>query len=93
VYSIVYTVYTIGDVRVERAFVCVTTSPPSVQRVLEEIKAVEGVESAHMVFGAYDVCFSVKRESLDKLKHILSERIKKINDVRAILTLFSAKPE
>ena len=77
----------------QRAFVCVTTEPSSVQKVLEEIKAVEGVEFAHMVFGAYDVCFSVKKENLDKLKHVLTEKITRINDVRATLTLFKAGPE
>jgi DNA-binding Lrp family transcriptional regulator len=76
-----------------RAFVCVTTQPASVQKVLEEIKAVKGVEEANMVFGAYDVCFNVKEENLDKLKHILTENIPRINDVRATLTLFMAGPE
>ena len=79
-----------GDVKMERAFICVTTEPSSVQKVLKEIKAVEGVEEANMVFGAYDVCFSVKEENLDKLKHVLTENISKINDVRATLTLFEA---
>jgi DNA-binding Lrp family transcriptional regulator len=72
----------------ERAFICVTTEPSSVQKVLKEIKAVEGVEQANMVFGAYDVCFSVKEDNLDKLKHVITENISRINDVRATLTLF-----
>ena len=72
----------------ERAFICMTTEPSSVQKVLKEIKTVEGVEQANMVFGAYDVCFSVKEENLDKLKHVINENISRINDVRATLTLF-----
>jgi DNA-binding Lrp family transcriptional regulator len=78
---------------VERAFVCVTVNPPAVEKVLEEIKAVEGVESPHMVFGAYDVCFNVKKESLDKLNYVLAEKITRINDVRKTLTLFRARHE
>ena len=74
----------------ERAFVCVTTKPTSTQKVLEEIKSVDGVESVHAVVGSYDVCFSVKNESLDKLKYILSEKIAKMMEVRATLTLFQA---
>lgn len=76
----------------ERAFVCVTTRPPAVQKVLEEIKAVEGVESVHRVSGAYDVCFSVKKENLDNLKYVLAEKIDRMKDVRAILTLFRTEP-
>ena len=77
----------------QKAFICVTAKPASVQKVLEEVKAVEGVEEANMVFGAYDVCFSVKKENLDELKHVLTENISRINDVRATLTLFNAGPE
>jgi len=77
----------------QRAFVCVTTKPSSVQQVLGEIKAVEGVEEANIVFGAYDVCFSVKKENLDKLKHVLTEKLTRINDVRATLTLFKVESE
>ena len=79
-----------GDVKMERAFICVTTEPSSVQKVLEKIKAVEGVEFASMVFGAYDVCFSLKEENMEKLKHVLTEKITKNNDVRATLTLFES---
>jgi DNA-binding Lrp family transcriptional regulator len=82
-----------GDVCVQRAFVCVTIEPPSVQKVLEEIKSVEGVEEANIVFGAYDVCFSVKKENMDKLKHVITENIPRINDVRATLSLIVEEPE
>jgi transcriptional/translational regulatory protein YebC/TACO1 len=73
----------------ERAFICVKTEPSSVERVLENIKAANGVEFANMVFGAYDVCFGVKEENLEKLK-ALTEKITKNNDVRATLTLFGS---
>jgi DNA-binding Lrp family transcriptional regulator len=73
---------------VERAFVCVTAKPALKQKVLNEIKAVEGVESANSVVGPYDVCFSVKKESLDKLQYVLSEKITRMTDVRETLTLF-----
>jgi hypothetical protein len=70
----------VGDVLMQRAFMCVKTEPSSVERVLEKIKAVKGVEFANLVFGAYDVCFSVK----------LTQNITNNNDVRATLTLFEA---
>ncbi len=74
----------------ERAFICVTTESSSVERVLEKIREVKEVESANMVFGAYDVCFSLKGENLDKLKNVINEKIAKIEDVRGTLTLFEA---
>ena len=71
----------------ERAFVCVTARPPSVQKVAEEIKAVDGVESTYVMAGAYDLCFDVKKDNLDELKYVI-EKIARMNDVRASLKLF-----
>lgn len=71
----------------ERAFICVKTEPSSVEKVLDKIKAVKGVEFANLVFGAYDVCFSVKDENLEKLKE-LTRNITKNNDVRKTLALY-----
>lgn len=64
-----------------------TTEPPSVEKVIEKVKAVEGVEKAEMVFGAYDVCFEVEEENMEKLKHTITRQIPRIDNVRAILTL------
>ncbi len=78
----------------EKAIVCVTVNPPAVERVLEEIKAINEVESVDMVFGAkYDVCFKVKEENLDRLKRVLSEKIAKISNIRSALVLFEQTSE
>ncbi len=78
----------------ERAIVCVTVNPPAVERVLEEIKALNEVESVDMVFGAkYDVCFKVKEESLDRLKRVLSEKISRISNIRFTMVLFEQASE
>jgi DNA-binding Lrp family transcriptional regulator len=71
----------------ERAFVCVTARLPSMQKVVKEIKAVDGVESTYVMDGAYDLCFDVQEDNLDELKYVI-EKITRMNDVRASLTLF-----
>lgn len=83
----------LGDVLMQRAFICVTTEPSSLEKVLEKIKAIDGVEFANVVFGGYDICFGLKEENLDKLNYVLTENITKNNNVRATLTLFEAGQE
>ncbi len=83
----------LGDVLMQRAFICVTTEPSSLEKVLEKIKAIDGVEFANVVFGGYDICFGLKEKNLDKLKNVLTENITKNNNVRATLTLFEAGQE
>lgn len=69
------------------AFVCITTEPASMVEVLKEVKAVEGVEEAQMVYGIYDIVAKVKGETMDKLKHIITEHIRRIDKVRTTLTM------
>jgi len=78
---------------VPTAFVCITTEPASMVEVLKEVKAVEGVEEAEMVYGIYDVVAKVKGETMDKLKQIITEHIRRIDKVRTTLTMMVVESE
>jgi DNA-binding Lrp family transcriptional regulator len=78
---------------VPTAFVCITTEPASMVEVLKEVRAVEGVEEAQMVYGVYDIVVKVKGETMDKLKHIITERIRRIDKVRTTLTMMVVESE
>jgi DNA-binding Lrp family transcriptional regulator len=75
------------------AFVCITTEPDSMVEVLKEIRALEGVEEAQMVYGVYDIVVKVKGETMDKLKHIITENIRRIDKVRTSLTMMIFESE
>jgi len=77
----------------EKAFVCVSTAPSSMLRVLQKIKTVGGVEEVEMVYGDYDVCFKVKAETINGLKNIVNERIRRIDDIRKTLTTILVQSE
>lgn len=70
----------------EKAFVCVSTEPSSIPSVFQKIKAVKGVEDVEMVYGVYDVCFKVEEETVDGLKKIINERIRRMDNVRSTLS-------
>jgi DNA-binding Lrp family transcriptional regulator len=69
------------------AFVCITTEPASMVEMLKEVRAVDGVEEAEMVYGVYDIVAKLKGETMDKLKYIITEHIRRINKVRINLTM------
>ena len=69
------------------AFVCITTEPASMVEVLKEVRAVAGVEEAEMVYGLYDIVAKVKGETMDKLKQIITEHIRRIDKVQTSLTM------
>jgi len=75
------------------AFVCITTEPASMVEVLKAVKAVERVEEAEMVYGVYDIIAVVKGDSIESLKKIVTEQIRRINKVVATTTMMVVKSE
>jgi DNA-binding Lrp family transcriptional regulator len=73
-----------------RAYVSINTEIGSESRVLEELKNVEGVEDAHGLWGVYDIIVSIKAETVDKLKSIITKKIEKIGKVNSKLTLLTS---
>ena len=75
------------------AFVFINTEPASMPEVLKEVKAVEGVEEAEMVYGVYDIGAKVKTETMDQLKQIITYNIRRINNVLTTQTLLVVRQE
>ena len=69
------------------AFVLVNTNIGSEMDVLREIKKIEGVEEATAVYGVYDIIARVTSDSMEMLKQKITWDIRKLNNVRATLTM------
>lgn len=69
------------------ALVLVNTALGVEDKVLENLKGVEGVEEAHSLYGVYDIIIKVKAISIDKLKDIIKLGIRKTAGVTSSLTL------
>lgn len=73
------------------AFVLVNTELGSETDVLHEMRKVEGVHEAFAVYGTYDIVAKVRADTMELLKEIVTVRIRKVNNVRATLTLMSSE--
>ena len=69
------------------AYIFINTKPTSMPEVLKELKAVEGVEEAAMVYGVYDIVAKVKTDTMDQLKKIISYNIRRLDNLTATQTL------
>jgi DNA-binding Lrp family transcriptional regulator len=67
--------------------VLVNTELGSETDVLKELKKVEGVEESSAVYGVYDIVARVKADTMDKLKEIVTWRIRKLGKVQSTLTM------
>ena len=74
------------------AFVCITTEPASMVEVLKSLK-VEGVVEAEMIYGIYDVVVKVEADSVEKLKRIITRRIRRIRNVATTTTMIVEQSE
>jgi DNA-binding Lrp family transcriptional regulator len=72
---------------VPTAFVLINTEIGSESDVLKDLKKVEGVGNASAVYGVYDIVAMVKAETMDKLKEIVTWRIRRLDKVRSTLTM------
>ena len=69
------------------AFVLINTEIGSEADVLKKLKDVEGVDEAFAVYGVYDIIARVKADSMDKLKEIVTWKVRRLDKVRSTLTM------
>lgn len=70
-----------------KAFVLINVESGSETDVVDQIKKVEGVEEAYYSYGVYDVISKVKADSMEKLKDMVTRKIRTLDHVRSTLTL------
>jgi DNA-binding Lrp family transcriptional regulator len=70
-----------------KAFVLINVESGSEDEVLKELKTIEGVEEAYFSYGVYDLIMKIRADSMDKLKELVTRRIRTLSRVRSTLTL------
>jgi DNA-binding Lrp family transcriptional regulator len=70
-----------------RAFVLINVESGSEDEVLKELKTMEGVEEAYFSYGVYDLITKIRADSMDKLKEVVTRKIRTLSKVRSTLTL------
>jgi DNA-binding Lrp family transcriptional regulator len=69
------------------AFVFINTEPDFMLDVVNELKAIAGVEEAYMVYGVYDIISKVRSNSIDLLKDLITNKIRKIENIQNTITI------
>lgn len=69
------------------AYVLLTTEIGAESEVIAALKKVKGVEEVHNLWGVYDIIASIKADTMDKLSHIITEKIQEIGRINSKLTM------
>jgi DNA-binding Lrp family transcriptional regulator len=70
-----------------QAFVLINVESGAEEEVVGSLKKIEGVEEAYFSYGVYDIISKVKADSMEKLKDLVTRKIRALNRVRSTLTL------
>jgi len=55
--------------------------------ILKELRKMESVKEAYLVYGVYDIVAKVEADTMEKLKEFTSFKVRRINKVRSTLTM------
>ncbi|MGD2200720.1 MAG: Lrp/AsnC ligand binding domain-containing protein [Candidatus Bathyarchaeota archaeon] len=72
-----------------KAFVLINTELGQEASVVESLSHVPGVIDVHALYGIYDVIAQVEAESMDKVKEIVFNSIRRLETVKTTITLIT----
>lgn len=76
------------------AYVLLNTEIGAESQVLKALKKIDGVKEVHPLWGVYDIIASIKAETIEKLRFIITNRIENIGKINSKLTMIlSEMPE
>jgi len=69
------------------AFVLINCEMGSEQKVIDQVKSIDEIKEVRGVFGAYDVLVKIETASVERLREIITWKIRKMDRIRSTLTL------
>lgn len=69
------------------AMVLINAEIGSEDEVVTELRKISNVRESYVVYGVYDIVAKVEADSMDKLKEIVTWKIRRLDKVRSTLTM------
>jgi DNA-binding Lrp family transcriptional regulator len=70
-----------------RAFVLFNVEAGTEDKTLQELARIEEIQESYVSYGVYDLIARIKADTMEKLKDIVTHKIRTIKSVRSTLTL------
>ncbi|MCD6301569.1 MAG: Lrp/AsnC ligand binding domain-containing protein [Staphylothermus sp.] len=69
------------------AIVLIQTDIGAESRVMEELMKIPEIKEAYIVYGIYDIIVKIEADSLEKIREVITNRIRKLPDIRTTSTM------
>jgi len=72
-----------------KAFVLINSDLGKEPAIIEALSGVDEIKSIHALYGIYDLIAEVETDSMEKVKEIVFNKIRRLNDVKTTITLIT----
>jgi DNA-binding Lrp family transcriptional regulator len=72
-----------------KAYVLINTELGQESSVVEELDNVSSIKRVHSLYGIYDVIAEVEADTMDKVKEIVFNQIRRLENVKTTITLIT----
>ena len=69
------------------AFLLINSELGAEKQLVDEIKSIQHVKEAHLVYGVYDIVTKVEADTMDEVKETITWKIRKLDRVKSTLTM------
>ena len=69
------------------AYILLNCELGSEESIIQQLKNLDGILEVHGTFGAYDILTKIESPTVEKLREIITWKIRKMDQIRSTLTL------
>ena len=73
------------------AYVLINVELGKEKDILNQLRSIENVKEVNAIYGVYDIIAKVEADSMEKLKEIVTYKIRRLSDIRSTLTMTVAE--
>jgi DNA-binding Lrp family transcriptional regulator len=86
-YGIPYRIGVWRRLNMPMAYVLINTEPKHMEKVVEILEKNDAVKEVFPVYGVYDVVAKIETENMEKLKEIVTWKVRNLDEVRSTITM------
>jgi DNA-binding Lrp family transcriptional regulator len=69
------------------AFIFINAEVGSEDEALKQLRKIEHIKEAYSIYGVYDIVAKVEAETTDRLKEVITSKVRKLRWIRSTLTM------
>lgn len=73
------------------AFVLLNVEPGGEEEVLKSLRSIPEVKEAYRVYGVYDTVIKLEAQSAEKLKELITWKVRRLSKVKSTLTMLAVQ--